>query len=251
MELRLLKFGPVAALTFSATAVLLLALAPLGSRLGWWHYRFGLHWLMPSSGYLAAIAVILSVGTLALGWSQLSLRGRIMLSVTFVLGAALAYVPWQYHRIRSSLPPIHDISTDTGNPPSFHAVLQARTAENAGSVAYDDPQLSELQKNAYPDLAPIKAAPSWSEAFDRALYVAKTMPGWTIVASDPDAGRIEASQRSRWFGFTDDIVIRVTCGEAGSRIDMRSTSRQGRSDNGASNESWASAQWSKRNASSR
>ena len=188
----MLKFGPVAALTFSATAVLLLALAPLGSRLGWWHYRFGLHWLMPSSGYLAAIAVILSVGTLALGWSQLSLRGRIMLTATFVLGAALAYVPWHYHRIRASLPPIHDITTDTDNPPSFHAVLPARTAENAGSVAYDNPQLPELQKNAYPDLAPIKAALSWSEAFDRALYVAKTMPGWTIVASDPDADRIEA-----------------------------------------------------------
>ena len=86
-------------------------------------------------------------------------------------------------------------------------MLPARTAENAGSVAYDDPQLSDLQKNAYPDLAPIKAALSWSEAFDRALYVAKTMPGWTVVASDPDAGRIEASQRSRWFGFTDEGLL--------------------------------------------
>jgi uncharacterized protein (DUF1499 family) len=55
------------------------------------------------------------------------------------------------------------------------------------------------------------------------------MPGWTIVASDVDAGRIEASQQSRWFRFTDDIVIRVV-DEAGSRIDMRSTSRQGLSD---------------------
>ena len=58
------------------------------------------------------------------------------------------------------------------------------------------------------------------------------MPGWTIVASDPGAGRIEASQQSRWFRFTDDIVIRVACDELGARIDMRSTSRQGRSDFG-------------------
>jgi hypothetical protein len=92
--LRLLIFGPVAALTFLAAAVLLLALAPLGSQLGWWHYRFGLYWLMPASGYLAAIAVILSVSTFALRWSRLSLRGRIALSVTFVLGATLVYVPW-------------------------------------------------------------------------------------------------------------------------------------------------------------
>jgi uncharacterized protein (DUF1499 family) len=56
------------------------------------------------------------------------------------------------------------------------------------------------------------------------------MPGWTIVASDIDAGRIEASQQSRWFGFTDDIVIRVVIDEEGSRIDVRCTSLQGRTD---------------------
>jgi uncharacterized protein (DUF1499 family) len=62
--------------------------------------------------------------------------------------------------------------------------------------------------------------------------VAKSMPGWTIIASDVDGGRIEASQQSRWFRFTDDIVIRVVGDEARSRIDMRSTSRQGGSDYG-------------------
>src|SRR5262249_26478987 len=67
---------------------------------------------------------------------------------------------------------------------------------------------------------------------NEALDVAKPMTGWTIVASDADAGRIEASQQSRWFRFTDDIVIRVVGDEAGSRIDMRPTSRQGRSDYG-------------------
>ena len=71
-----------------------------------------------------------------------------------------------------------------------------------------------------------------AKAFAKALEVARSMPGWIIVASDPDAGRIEASQQSRWFRFTDDIVIRVASDEAGSRIDMRSTSRQGRSDFG-------------------
>jgi uncharacterized protein (DUF1499 family) len=54
----------------------------------------------------------------------------------------------------------------------------------------------------------------------------------TKLPSDVDAGRIEASHQSRWFRFTDDIVIRVVRDEAGSRIDMRSTSRQGLSDYG-------------------
>ena len=69
-------------------------------------------------------------------------------------------------------------------------------------------------------------------AFNEALQAAKSMPGWTIVASDPEAGRIEASQQSRWFRFTDDIVIRIAGDGAGTRIDMRSTSRQGHSDYG-------------------
>ena len=55
--------------------------------------------------------------------------------------------------------------------------------------------------------------------------------GWTIVAADA-AGRIEASDRSRWFGFTDDIVIRVAAADSGSRVDVRSSSRRGRSDFG-------------------
>jgi uncharacterized protein (DUF1499 family) len=58
------------------------------------------------------------------------------------------------------------------------------------------------------------------------------MPGWTIVAADANAGRIEASEQSRWFRFIDDVVIRVVGEGAGSRIDVRSTSRQGRSDYG-------------------
>jgi uncharacterized protein (DUF1499 family) len=51
-----------------------------------------------------------------------------------------------------------------------------------------------------------------------------------MVASDKPAGRIEASQRSRWMGFTDDIIVAPA--SSGSRIDLRSSSRYGRSDFG-------------------
>jgi uncharacterized protein (DUF1499 family) len=57
--------------------------------------------------------------------------------------------------------------------------------------------------------------------------------GWTIVASDPAAGWIEASERSFWFGFTDDVVIRIAAADAGSSVDIRSVSRVGRGDFGA------------------
>jgi uncharacterized protein (DUF1499 family) len=52
------------------------------------------------------------------------------------------------------------------------------------------------------------------------------------VASDSTDGRIEASDRSFWFGFTDDIVIRIAASDTGSRVDVRSVSRVGRSDFG-------------------
>lgn len=230
--MHLLKFGPVAALVLSGVALCLLALAPFGWRLGWWHYGISLYWMIPASGLVAAAAVVLSIVTLAWGWSQLGLRALTMLSVTFVLGAVLAYVPWQYSRTRSSLPRIHDITTDTDNPPTFRAALPARAAERANSVDNRDPQLAQLQTSAYPDLAPVTTSLPPTKAFNEALRVATSMPGWTIVAADADTGRIEASQQSRWFRFTDDIVVRIVDNGGGSRIDMRSTSRQGRSDYG-------------------
>src|SRR5262245_54815576 len=133
------RIGPVAALVLSGVALCLLGLAPLGWRLGWWHYGFGLYWMMPASGFVAAAAVVVCALTLALGWSQLRLRAFGTLSGAFVLGAVLAYVPWQYYHMRSALPRIHDITTDTDNPPSFMAVLPAREAEGANSVDIRDP----------------------------------------------------------------------------------------------------------------
>jgi uncharacterized protein (DUF1499 family) len=201
--------------------VCLLALAPLGWRLGLWQYRFGLYWIMPVSGLVAAVALILSVLTLVREWSQLRLRDLAMLFIALVMGAALVYVPGQYWYPRSTVPPIHDITTDIDNPPTFSAVLAARTAEGANSVDDRGPQLAQLQKDAYPDVVPLITMLPVTMAFNEALNVAASMPGWTIVASDIDAGRIEASQQSRWFGFTDDIVIRIVGDEDESRIDMR------------------------------
>ena len=228
----LLKIGPVAPLVLSGVALFLLALAPLGWRIGLWQYGFGLYWMMPVSGFVAAVAVIISVLTLARDWSQLRLHDLAMLFIALALGAALVYVPGQYWYTRSTVPPIHDITTDIDNPPRFSAVLAARTAERANSLDDSRPQLAELQKAAYPDVVPIMTRLPVTMAFKEALYVAASMPGWTVVASDIDAGRIEASQQSRWFRFTDDVVIRIVGDEDGSRIDMRSTSRQGRSDYG-------------------
>lgn len=226
------QVGALLAFCLVALALLLLAIAPIGWRAGWWHFRFAFTWLMTSSGFIAAAAAIVSLLVLLLGRSELGTGGLAMAAAALVLGAVLVYVPWQYNRTRSTVPRIHDITTDTLNPPEFAAVLPARAAEKAASAAYEGPELAKVQEAAYPDLAPLESAAPAAETFKRALGAARSMPGWTIVASDPLTGRIEASQPSRWFRFTDDVLIRVAAHGSGSRVDMRSLSRQGRSDFG-------------------
>ncbi len=49
----------------------------------------------------------------------------------------------------------------------------------------------------------------------------------------PGDGRLEATDRSAFFGFKDDVVVRVRASDAGSRLDVRSKSRVGLSDVGA------------------
>ena len=213
-------------------ALILLAAGPLGWRAGWWHFRFAFAWLMTGSAYVAIAAAVVCLLALALGWSRFEARTVAMTCAALVLAAALIYVPWQYDRTRKTVPRIHDITTDTDNPPVFVAALPQRAAEQANPVAYEGPEVARQQKAAYPDVAPLEVPLAPAEAFRRALDTARAMRGWTIVDADPASGRIEASQTSPWFRFTDDVVIRVAAAGDGSRVDMRSVSRQGRSDFG-------------------
>ena len=226
------QVGALLSFCFAVLALLLLAIAPVGWRAGWWHFRFAFAWLMTSSGFAAVAAVIVSLLVLLFGSPHLEPGSLAMAAAALVLGAVLVYIPWQYNRLRNTVPRIHDITTDVENPPEFAAVLPARAAENAATADYEGAELAKLQRAAYPDVAPLELALPQARAFDLALALARAMPGWSIVAADPATGRIEASQTSRWFGFTDDIVIRISGHGSGSGVDMRSLSRQGRSDFG-------------------
>jgi uncharacterized protein (DUF1499 family) len=220
----------LASLIVAVIALLLLAAGPLGWRAGWWHYRIAFSTLMPWSFYCAAAAVALAVIGLLTGMSTNRRRHMLMAVVGLVVGGAIAGVPLYYEHIRTGVPRINDISTDTENPPQFQAILPLRKAADANPLAYDA-KTAEVQRKGYPDIAPIQTDLGPQAAFDRALATAGKL-GWTIVASDPTAGRIEADQSSRWFGFTDDVAIRVAPAGSGSRVDIRSVARYGRGDFG-------------------
>ena len=128
------------------------------------------------------------------------------------------------------MPAINDITTDTANPPVFVAMVALRAGAPV-PVTYPGEATATAQHQAYPDIRPIELAAPPAEAFARALDAAKRM-GWEIVVADAGAGRIEGTATTPWFGFRDDVVVRVTPTATGSRIDVRSVSRVGKSDLG-------------------
>jgi uncharacterized protein (DUF1499 family) len=217
-------------LVIVGVGLLILVVGPLGWRAGWWHYRVAFTWMLPYGAYFAIGGGVVCALALLIGRGALGGRRLTLAVLGLAAGLAIAYVPWSFYKIRGTLPPIHDITTDMENPPEFHAVLAARAAENGNTVTYD-PKVGAQQKQAYSDIAPVDLPVPPADAFTRALDTAKSL-GWKIVATDPAAGTIEASQSSRWFGFTDDVSIRVAAKDSGSRVDVRSESRQGRFDFG-------------------
>jgi uncharacterized protein (DUF1499 family) len=201
----------------------------VGSRLGWWHFRTGFSMLRwAADGGLLAAAV--SIAGLILSRRQLS-RLRLILSISGILiGLLVVGVLWSWWHTAQTVPAIHDITTDTDNPPAFVSILPLR--KDAPNMAdYGGPEIAAKQKTAYPDLAPAMLPLPPPQAFEQALQAARDM-GWTIVNSNPLEGRIEAIDTTFWFGFKDDIVIRIVATNQGSRIDVRSVSRVGRSDVG-------------------
>ncbi len=131
---------------------------------------------------------------------------------------------------RGDIPPIHDISTDTDNPPAFSAAVAAR-GENSNSLE-TNPEVVAQQLDAYPDIKPLASPLPAEQAFDTALAVAKAMD-WDILAENKANGIIEAVDTTAIMAFKDDVIIRITGAGQGSVIDLRSVSRVGVSDLGA------------------
>ena len=129
------------------------------------------------------------------------------------------------------LPAIHDITTDLDVPPRFDAVVPLR-ADAANSLEYGGPDVAAAQRAAYPDIETLVLGHPPDRVVELARETAEAM-GWEIVAVDTDAGRVEATETTSWFGFKDDIVVRVRPATGGARVDVRSVSRLGLGDLGA------------------
>ena len=217
-------------LVLGVAAILLLAAGPAGWRAGWWSFRLAFTTLMPYAFYCGLAAVVVSLVALV-GSIGRRARGSVTgAAIGLVLGAVAAYFPWHASEMRGVYPSMHDIATDAADPPSFAFAAAMREAEHGAGVAYPA-DAAAMQQKYYPGIEPALLDLPPAQAFDRALAVVKAK-GWTIVQSDPQTGIIDAYDKSFWFGFTDDVAIRVTATDKGSRVDIRSGSRQGRGDFG-------------------
>jgi hypothetical protein len=147
--------------------------------------------------------------------------------------------------------PIHDVATDTANPPAFSAATMA-ARDKAGANPLSDYQtpLSEIAlfegvspslamrshaqiiTETYPTLQPLPMGRASVQQGAAAVAAAMDELGFKDIRTDNEAGIVEGVAETYWFGFRDDVVARI----GDKQIDFRSVSRVGQSDLGANAE---------------
>ena len=228
--------------------------AALGARFGIFDWRLGLGTLIIEWGPrlligVLALAIVILVATLV----KVPRRGwRPALIAILIPALGLGYLAWVRDK-SADIPPIHDVSTRPLDPPAFSPAMLAQRAARPDtnpvvSLAvpvstlekYQGPRfaemgsktLGEIGAEAYPAVRPLATPATPDVAFAAALAEARSQ-GWEIVTEDATARTLDATATTFWFGFKDDVAVRVRAEGAGSVIDVRSTSRVGLSDLGA------------------
>ncbi len=230
------------------------AVAALGARFGLFTWQFSLGTLIIEWGPRLIIATLVLAGVILVATLVKAPRkGWRWALVALVLPAlALSYLGWVRSQSQG-IPPIHDISTRASDPPVFSPALMAARATTPGSnpvgsltvpistfekyqgprfSAIADRSLGEVAAEAYPEVRPLVSTQGVEATFTAAVAEARAQ-GWTIVSEDAASGLVEATATTFWFGFKDDVAIRVRSEGQGSVVDVRSTSRVGLSDMGA------------------
>ena len=218
----------IAGFVIALGAAVALFIGGFGYNRGWWTLGDGFT-IVKWGAYagLAAVAVSLA-GCFA---ATAPRRGLRLAAAGLVIGTLVFATAATERDLGRGVPSIHDITTDTVDPPQFVAAVAARAAAGARNPPeYDN--VAAQQRAAFPDIAPLVVNIPADQAFDQALAAARDM-GWDILAAEESQGRIEATATTRWFRFRDDVVIRIRPEGAGARIDVRSKSRIGLSDLGA------------------
>ena len=214
--------------------------AALGTKFGLWGWKFGFGKLMVGYGpKLLMLALVLPLISLILALVLKPRGGWLVALLCMIIPVAAMGYGKKMRATAKSLPFIHDITTDTQDPPQFTDVIIKARGTDSNSLDYmgktvrgKDVLVSAAQVKAYPDIRTLVFSQDESILYERALKAVKAM-GLELASSNKDTGIIEATYSSTWFGFKDDMVIRIRPSEGGgSVVDVRSISRVGGSDVG-------------------
>jgi len=228
--------------------------AALGARFGVFDWRFSLGTLIVEWGPrlmigVLAVATAILIATLVKaprqGW-------RFALPAVLIPAVGLGYLAWVRDR-SADIPAIHDVSTRPADPPAFSPAMLEQRAQTPNSnpiasltvpvstlEAYEGPRFAEMAPKslgqiaaeAYPQVRPLTVPATAETVYAAALAEARAR-GWTVVSEDPSTGTFNATSTTFWFGFKDDVAVRVRAEGEGAVVDLRSTSRVGLSDLGA------------------
>lgn len=224
------KWWATALMVGAVVGLVCLPLGALGAKAGIWGFQGGFM-LLAVGSVLAVIVFFLGIIAFAYSVSKKLAAERSSILIGVAISVVILGLMGSQYMTATSVPPIHNISTDTTNPPQFDKIVALREASGANPLAYDAATLAEQQHKAYPQVQPLISPVAPDEMLKRAIQVMEGM-GLEIVDSNATAGRVEATDTTFWFGFKDDVVVRVRGEGAGSVIDIRSVSRVGQSDLG-------------------
>ncbi|OYY63696.1 DUF1499 domain-containing protein [Sphingomonas sp. 28-62-11] len=228
------------ALGLSAGGFVAAIIGAAGTGSGSFSFKIGL--LLLVIGFLmSAVGGLIAIIAFVLGWRKGAANGRtvaIALAISVLFGGYFA----MQLSAATSVPPIHDVSTDLADVPQF-TTLPVRqdnfsNVPGEGDAAYAgmDPvnRWKAIHAKGYGDIATLHLPLDTAKAMDRATRLVQQR-GWAIAKVDAASGTIEATDTSLFFRFKDDVVVRVRpdrSAAGGAIVDMRSISRVGESDIG-------------------
>jgi len=199
---------------------------PLGSRLGWWNFDSAVN-IAKWAVYIGVIACLLCFSGLMAARPGGNRRGFFFSLLGLIIFLPMLFYLHSWNEAKHSLPPIQDITTNSENPPTFWDAPNSRVYGGVGTAAF--------QEEAYPDIQPLILPISADKTFDLAIDIIRK-EGWELWPYYREEKHIEATEKTFWFGFSDDMVIHITeINKDSSRVDMRSTSRFGGGGDGGTN----------------
>ena len=175
--------------------------------------------------YVGGAAIILIILQVLLNRKNVNWGSTLVCAILALIAVGM---PVSMMSKASAVPPIHDITTDVTNPPEFVAIAPLREGA-PNSVAYEGGDVTKQQIEAYPE---IQLLPQPVNEVYMAAEKAIEALGWERVSDGALPNTLEATDTTTWFGFKDDVVIRLTAKSDDTLVDVRSKSRVGKSDLG-------------------